>query len=67
MTADDAVRLYTIADLAKLWATSREYVYEEIRTNRLAVVNLANGDRDKLRVRASEAARWVEQHERVAS
>jgi excisionase family DNA binding protein len=63
---DEAVRLYTIAALARSWAVSREYIYEEIRAKRLPAVQLGNGDRNKLRVSAVDAAEWIRQH-RAAS
>lgn len=60
MTAtDELVRLYSVAQLAELWDVSRQYVYDEIAAGRLAVVQLSNGDRDKSRVSAIEAARWI--------
>ena len=63
---DTAVRLYTVAELAKLWAVSREYVYEEIREKRLPAIQLGNRDRNKLRVSATDAAAWIKRH-RAAS
>jgi hypothetical protein len=67
VTADDeAVRLYPVAALAKLWGVSTEYVYEEIRTKRLPAVQLGNGDRDKKRVSATDAAAWIK-NRRAAS
>lgn len=67
---DDSVRLYSVRELAALWSVSREYVYEEIRTKRLPVVHLGNGDRNKMRISAPDAAAWIKVHrfasERVA-
>lgn len=66
MTVDVAERLYSVSQLAALWGVSKQYVYEEITEGRLSKLNLGNGDRDKIRVAASEVARWVDAH-RVAS
>jgi excisionase family DNA binding protein len=67
---DELLRLYTVAQLARLWGVSAEYVYAEIRAKRLPAVQLGNGDRDKLRVSARDAAAWIAEHrlagERVA-
>jgi hypothetical protein len=56
---DDPMRLYSVAQLAELWSVSETYIRTEIREHRLAVVQLGNGDRDKSRVRAAEAQRWL--------
>lgn len=61
---DDQVRLYPIAVLAKLWQVSPQYIYDEIRRGRLAVVELGNGDRSKARVSSVDAARWIAEHRR---
>lgn len=59
---DEAVRLYTVKRLAELWGVSGEYIYEEIRKKRLDAVRLGNGDRNKLRVSATDAAAWIKRH-----
>lgn len=64
---DESIRLYPVADLARLWSVSREYVYEEIRAGRLPVVEMGNGDRSKARVSSVDAARWIAEHRRGAA
>lgn len=64
---DESVRLYPIADLARLWSVSKEYVYAEIRAGRLAAVEMGNGDRSKTRVSSADAARWIAEHRRGAA
>lgn len=66
MNPDDVVRLYPVATLARLWSVSVDYIYEEIRCKRLPAVQLGNGDRNKLRVSATDAAAWIKEH-RLAS
>jgi excisionase family DNA binding protein len=63
MTADEGVRLYTVAELAVLWKVSKTFVYAEINAQRLPVVRLGRGDRDKTRVRASDALAWIERRQ----
>lgn len=63
--ADEQIRLYPIAQLAALWGVSKEYVYNEIREGRLAVVELGNGDRDKARVSSVDAANWISARRRA--
>lgn len=65
-TQDEAVRLYSVADLARLWSVSRDYIYDEITAKRLPAVQLGNGDRNKLRISATDAAAWIAAH-RLAS
>lgn len=60
--ADDAVRLYSVAELAKLWGVGQTYVYDEIRAGRLPIVQLGRGDRNKARVTAADAAKWIASH-----
>lgn len=59
---DEQIRLYPVAHLAALWNVSREYIYEEIRQGRLAVVEMGNGDRAKTRVSSIDAANWIKAH-----
>ncbi|MCT1607026.1 helix-turn-helix domain-containing protein [Nesterenkonia massiliensis] len=49
-TANNQVQLLTIPDTAKALGSSRHYVYELIRTGKLAYIDLSNGSRPKLRV-----------------
>lgn len=64
MTAgsDEAVRLYSVAELAKLWGVGETYIYDEIRAKRLPIVQLGRGDRNKARIRATDAKAWVAAH-----
>ena len=62
MTADEQVRLYPVAHLAKLWHVSPEYIYGEIRSGRLPTVEMGNGDRSKIRISSIDAAKWISQH-----
>lgn len=60
MSADEAVRLYTVAELAALWSVGKTFVYDEIAAGRLPSVDLGRGDRGKRRIKASDAAAWIE-------
>jgi hypothetical protein len=62
-TEDDLVRLYSVQKLAELWEVSEYFVRCEIRAGRLPTVHLGRGDRDKARIRASDAARWVDRRQ----
>lgn len=68
MTAqDEAVRLYSVAKLALLWDVSKDYIYDEINAKRLPAVQLGNGDRNKMRVSATDAAEWIAAHRLAAA
>lgn len=60
MITESDVRLYSVKQLAEMWGVSPRFVYREIEGKRLPIVQLSNGDRDKTRVRAADAAAWVE-------
>ena len=62
IATDETVRLYTVAQLAKLWGVGLTYIYDEIREGRLPVVQLGRGDRNKIRVKATDAAAWIGEH-----
>lgn len=62
MTAIAAVRCYSVEELAELWTCGKTFIYEEIRAGRLPTIQFGRGDRNKLRINASDAAAWVERH-----
>lgn len=58
---DSAVRMYSVTQLADLWGIGKTFIYDEIAEGRLPTVQLGNGDRNKLRIRARDAEAWIEQ------
>lgn len=54
-----AETLYPVAEVAKLWRCSREFVYEQIRHGRLRTVNLSVGQA-KTRIPESALADFVQ-------
>lgn len=66
-TSTAAVRCYTVAELAELWACGKTFVYDEIAAGRLATVQFGRGDRNKFRINEADAADWVRRHRAIAS
>lgn len=56
---DQGVRLYSVPQLCELWSVGKDYVYGLIKSGELPTIQLGNGDRNKLRVRATDAQRWL--------
>lgn len=62
MTGDDALRLYSIAQLADMWNISESYVRQEVQAGRLTPIRMGRGDRNKIRISAEDAANWIKTH-----
>lgn len=59
MTATEAVRLYTIAEVAEVLRVSTDYVYDRIREGVLARVDLGTS-RAKQRIRADVLQKFID-------
>jgi excisionase family DNA binding protein len=56
-----ALPLYTVADAAEALGVSLNYMYERIRDNRMATVNLGTDNKPKLRVRADTLQSFIQE------
>lgn len=56
----EAVRLYSIPDVAAVLGVSRNYVYQRINSRELRVVELSNGSRPKQRVRQDDLDAFID-------
>lgn len=54
------VRLYSVKDAADMLGVSRYYVYDHINDGQIRAVNLGEGSRDKLRVRADDLQAFID-------
>lgn len=59
-------RLYTVVEVAELWACSDQLVYDRIASGDLAVVDIGRG-KAKIRVPESEVLAFIAKHTRRAS
>lgn len=64
MDAPEDLRLYTIAEVARMWNVSEDWVYGEIRAGRMLVTDLANNadprsTRRKWRISGMELRRVI--------
>ena len=61
LSDSQAMRLYTIAEVAHLLSVGRNYVYARIKDGTLPAVNLgAGGGREKLRVRSLDLENFIQ-------
>lgn len=62
MTRPEPTRLLSVAHVAKQIGTGSTFVYDEIATGRLPVIQLGRGDRNKYRIAETDLTEWIEQH-----
>lgn len=55
-----ALPLYTVADTAEALGVSLNFLYERIRDNRIATVNLGSDIKPKLRIRADTLQAFIQ-------
>lgn len=55
-----ALPLYTVADAAEILGVKPNYLYERIRDNRIATVNLGSEAKPKLRLRADDLQQFIQ-------
>lgn len=55
-----ALPLYTVADAAQALGVSLNYMYERIRDNRIATVDLGSDIKPKLRIRADTLQSFIQ-------
>ena len=55
-----ALPLFTVADAAETLGVSLNYLYERIRDNRIATVNLGSDNKPKLRIRADTLQSFIQ-------
>lgn len=59
--------LYTVADAAEALGVSLNYMYERIRDNRIATVNLGSDNKPKLRIPADALQAFLQERLTVAA
>jgi excisionase family DNA binding protein len=57
-----AVKLLSVAEVAELWGTSVDYVYDRIAAKELPVINLGRG-RAKTRIRETAADAFIDRND----